>query len=198
MGLTHKHREGNNLSVSYADSSPSRRALGISVNGARPLRFLQNSKWRALLSRVGSAMAKNLLVGVGSKARKVKALYVGVGGKARKVKKVYVGVGGKARLVYTSSIPVTGISLRIAVDGVVTATLSPNNTTTTKVTWSAKSTTNGAVITAVTSDNLTCTLSLSGSYGMAVYGTVSATADGVTAQLNVVCMYGRKWYIEKS
>ena len=39
-------------------------------------------------------MAKNLLVGVGSKARKVKALYVGVGGKARKVKKVYVGVGG--------------------------------------------------------------------------------------------------------
>ena len=32
-------------------------------------------------------MGKNLLVGVGSKARKVKALYVGVGGKARKVKK---------------------------------------------------------------------------------------------------------------
>ena len=56
-------------------------------------------------------MAKNLYVGVGSKARKVKALYVGVGGKARKVKKVYVGVGGKARLVYTSYIPVTGISV---------------------------------------------------------------------------------------
>lgn len=56
-------------------------------------------------------MGKNLLVGVGSKARKVKALYVGVGGKARKVKKVYVGVGGKARLVYTSYIPVTGISV---------------------------------------------------------------------------------------
>ena len=55
-------------------------------------------------------MAKNLYVGVGSKARKVKALYVGVGGKARKVKKVYVGVGGKARLVYQSYIPVTGIS----------------------------------------------------------------------------------------
>ena len=56
-------------------------------------------------------MAKNLLVGVGSKARKVKALYVGVGGKARKVKKVYVGVGGKARLVYTSYVAVTGISV---------------------------------------------------------------------------------------
>lgn len=45
-------------------------------------------------------MAKNIYVGVGSKARKIKQLYVGVGGKARKVKKVYVGVGGKARLVY--------------------------------------------------------------------------------------------------
>lgn len=56
-------------------------------------------------------MGKNLLVGVGGKARKVKALYVGVGGKARKVKKVYVGVGGKARLVYQSYIPVTGISV---------------------------------------------------------------------------------------
>lgn len=56
-------------------------------------------------------MAKNLLVGVGGKARHIKALYVGVGGKARKVKKVYVGVGGKARLVYQSYIPVTGISV---------------------------------------------------------------------------------------
>lgn len=53
-------------------------------------------------------MGKNLLVGVGGKARKVKALYVGVGGKARKVKKVYVGVGGKARLVYMSN-PVVNI-----------------------------------------------------------------------------------------
>lgn len=56
-------------------------------------------------------MGKNLLVGVGGKARKVKALYVGVGGKARKVKKVYVGVGGKARLVYTSYVAVTGITV---------------------------------------------------------------------------------------
>lgn len=56
-------------------------------------------------------MGKNLLVGVGGKARHVKALYVGVGGKARKVKKVYVGVGGKTRPVYQSYIPVTGISV---------------------------------------------------------------------------------------
>lgn len=56
-------------------------------------------------------MAKNLLVGIGGRARKAKALYVGVGGKARKVKKVYVGVGGKARLVYTSYVAVTGITV---------------------------------------------------------------------------------------
>lgn len=57
-------------------------------------------------------MAKNIYVGVGGKARHVKALYVGVGGKARKVKKIYVGVGGKARLAYTAYIPVTSISLK--------------------------------------------------------------------------------------
>lgn len=45
-------------------------------------------------------MGKNLLIGVGGKALKVKTLYLGVGGKARKVKRVYLGVGGKARLVY--------------------------------------------------------------------------------------------------
>ena len=146
MGLTHKHREGNNLSVSYADSSPSRRALGISVNGARPLGFLQISKWRALLSRVGSAMAKNLLVGVGSKARKVKSLYVGVGGKARKVKKVYVGVGGKARLVYQSYIPVKGITITKTFGSYsspdkypfyanLTANISPSNATNQTITW---------------------------------------------------------------
>lgn len=56
-------------------------------------------------------MGKNLLVGVGNKARKAKALYVGVGGKARKVKKVYVGVGGKARLVYTSYVKTTDIKI---------------------------------------------------------------------------------------
>lgn len=56
-------------------------------------------------------MAKNLYIGVASKARKMKAGYVGVGGKARKIKKIYVGVGGKARLVYTSYVAVTGINV---------------------------------------------------------------------------------------
>ena len=89
-------------------------------------------------------MGKNLLVGVGSKARKVKALYVGVGGKARKVKKVYVGVGGKARLVYQSYIPVTGISASVVVAGtttylrergIVTISVSPDNATNKAITF---------------------------------------------------------------
>lgn len=78
-------------------------------------------------------MGKNLLVGVGSKARKVKALYVGVGGKARKVKKVYVGVGGKARLVYTSYVAVKGIDITYEKSGnrtlIVHATVTPANAT---------------------------------------------------------------------
>lgn len=56
-------------------------------------------------------MGKNLLVGIGGRARHSKVLYVGVGEKARKIKKVYVGVGGKARLVYTSYVAVTGITV---------------------------------------------------------------------------------------
>lgn len=86
-------------------------------------------------------MGKNLLVGVGGKARHVKALYVGVGGKARKVKKVYVGVGGKARLVYQSYIPVTGINVISATKGNpcrITISLSPSNATDKTVTWSWK------------------------------------------------------------
>lgn len=85
-------------------------------------------------------MGKNLLVGVGSKARKVKALYVGVGGKARKVKKVYVGVGGKARLVYQSYVAVTGIDL-VLPDNItqptvtITAVFTPSDATDQKVTW---------------------------------------------------------------
>ena len=91
-------------------------------------------------------MAKNLLVGVGSKARKVKALYVGVGGKARKVKKVYVGVGGKARLVYTSYVAVTGITItktlcsysspdKYPFRANLTANISPSNATNQTITW---------------------------------------------------------------
>ena len=45
-------------------------------------------------------MSKAAFIGVGGKARKVRALYVGVNGKARRVARGYVGVGGKARLFY--------------------------------------------------------------------------------------------------
>lgn len=83
-------------------------------------------------------MGKNLLVGVGGKARHVKALYVGVGGKARKVKKAYVGVGGKARLVYQSYIPVTGINVTSVIKGNpcrINISLSPSDATDKTVTW---------------------------------------------------------------
>ena len=83
-------------------------------------------------------MAKNIYVGVGGKARKIKQLYVGVAGKARKVKKVYVGVGGKARLVYTSYIPVTGINVISVTKGNpcrITISLSPSDATDKTVTW---------------------------------------------------------------
>lgn len=45
-------------------------------------------------------MAKEIYVGIDSKARKARSLYVGVGGVARQVKKIYVGVDGKARLAW--------------------------------------------------------------------------------------------------
>ena len=45
-------------------------------------------------------MSKNVYIGVGGVARKVKNIYIGVGGVARKVKKGYIGVGGVARLFY--------------------------------------------------------------------------------------------------
>lgn len=45
-------------------------------------------------------MAKEIHVGVGGVAKKVKKIYVGIGGAARKVKKVYVGINGVARLCY--------------------------------------------------------------------------------------------------
>ena len=92
-------------------------------------------------------MGKNLLVGVGGRARHVKALYVGVGGKARKVKKVYIGVGGRARLVYQSYIPVTGISLSNVLMGrrghasmvQITATIKPSNAQNKALTWTVTS-----------------------------------------------------------
>lgn len=47
-------------------------------------------------------MSKEIYVGVGGKARRVKKIYVGVGGIAREVKKVYVGVGNIARECYST------------------------------------------------------------------------------------------------
>ena len=79
-------------------------------------------------------MGKNLLLGVGGKARHVKALYVGVGGKARKVKKVYVGVGGKARLVYQSYIQVTGITLSLS-KNTIYVQVTPSNATNKTIKW---------------------------------------------------------------
>ena len=84
-------------------------------------------------------MGKNLFVGVGGKARHVKALYVGVGGKARKVKKVYVGVGGKARLVYQSYVAVSGINVSFSANGqnlTVNVSVSPSNATNQGVSFS--------------------------------------------------------------
>lgn len=104
-------------------------------------------------------MAKNLYVGVGGKARKMKAAYIGISGKARKVKKIYVGVGGRARLVYQSYIPVTGISAtyvlkqtkaddtyasvyyNYAID--LTATINPSNATNPAITWTVDLISNG-------------------------------------------------------
>ena len=138
-------------------------------------------------------MGKNLFVGVGDKARHVKALYVGVGGKARKVKKVYVGVGGKARLVYQSYIPVTGISLVKTLTNpsdprrncylVVTAVFTPSNCSNPKVTWKYE---NGGHTSILSSTDTTCKLTVSSWIGGS--GTLTATSpDGITA--STTCTY---------
>lgn len=136
-------------------------------------------------------MGKNLLVGVGGKARHVKALYVGVGGKARKVKKVYVGVGGKARLVYQSYIPVTGISItnkvygsysspsKYPLDGTLTAAIAPSNATNPTITWTLSDTTHFTFI-------ISKTWATIGNYGYWKY-TTAATTTGSTA--NVLAIY---------
>ena len=126
-------------------------------------------------------MAKNLYVGVGSKARKVKALYVGVGGKARKVKKVYVGVGGKARLVYTSYVAVTGITLSAVNEaGVISAAITPSNSTTKKVSWSIKSLDYTSYALVDVTDT-TCRIYLEKSPSYTGHRCIlSATVDGIT------------------
>lgn len=144
-------------------------------------------------------MGKNLLVGVGGKARHVKALYVGVGGKARKVKKVYVGVGGKARLVYQSYIPVTGISLSYEIiktglaswqkpyKAKITVNFTPSNATNKNVTWTAPTgRTPGFAIESFTGTS--CVIYTNGDLTMTNgrYGRITAIADdGASAYLTV-------------
>lgn len=135
-------------------------------------------------------MAKNLLVGVGGKARKVKALYVGAGGKARKVKKVYVGVGGKARLVYTSYVAVSSIDLILPDDttqltATITAKFTPNDATNQKVTWKYVNTLGAGIIIRSTTDT-TCTLSVQ-STSDNIIGILTATAaNGISVSKGII------------
>ena len=142
-------------------------------------------------------MGKNLLVGVGGKARHVKALYVGVGGKARKVKKVYVGVGGKARLVYQSYVAVTGISATIVGGtgssqlrcyGYVTASATPGNATNPTLSFSITGNTSSWTI-SQTSNN-TCELYCR--YGNMNKFTITlvVTSADMTKNFTVICNNG--------
>ena len=147
-------------------------------------------------------MGKNLLVGVGSKARKVKALYVGVGGKARKVKKVYVGVGGKARLVYTSYVAVTGIAFDHLNssnynDLWIYFKLTPTNATNRSVTFTKNSNqirfTSSTTMVADSNGYVYIRATVGGAANTSVWITVTATAaDGKSAYIKVT-LTNRKW-----
>lgn len=147
-------------------------------------------------------MGKNLLVGVGSRARHVKAMYVGVGGKARKVKKVYVGVGGKARLVYTSYVAVTGITLTLndkyADNPTITAVFTPSNATNQKVTWDISVIPALFGIEILSSNDTTCVLSHTRDSNASVI-LMATSADGVTARYRVEFIYNlqKYWIITK-
>ena len=147
-------------------------------------------------------MGKNLLVGVGGKARHVKALYVGVGGKARKVKKVYIGVGGKARLVYTSYVAVTGITLTLndkyANRPTITAVFTPSNATNQKVRWSTAFSSAVTSISISHSDDTTCVLSQTRNSNATTILTATS-ADGVTVKYRVEFIYSIQnyWIITK-
>lgn len=147
-------------------------------------------------------MGKNLLMGVGDKARKAKALYVGVGGKARKVKKVYVGVGGKARLVYTSYVAVTGITLTLndkyADRPTITAVFTPSNATNQKVTWNTIDTSVASGIVILSSNDTTCVLSHTRNSNVSTILTATS-ADGVTVRYRVEFIYNlqKYWTITK-
>ena len=142
-------------------------------------------------------MAKNLLVGVGSKARKAKALYVGVGGKARKVKKVYVGVGGKARLVWAAYVKVTGITLKLndkyADTPTITAVFTPSNATNQKVTWNIIGTSIVSGIVILSSNDTTCVLSHTRDSNVSTILTATS-ADGVTVRYRVEFTYNLQKY----
>lgn len=147
-------------------------------------------------------MGKNLLVGVGSKARKVKALYVGVGGKARKVKKVYVGVGGKARLVYTSYVAVTGIAFDHLNssnynDLWIYFKLTPTNATNRSVTFTKNSSqirfTSSTTMVADSNGYVYIRATAGGAFSTSVWITVTATAaDGKSAYIKVK-LTNREW-----
>ena len=133
-------------------------------------------------------MGKNLLVGVGSRARHVKALYV--------------GVGGKARLVYTSYVAVTGITLTLndkyADNPTITAVFTPSNATNQKVTWN---TTDAAVVSGIgilSSNDTTCVLSHTRNSNVSTILTATS-ADGVTVQYRVNFIYSlqKYWTITK-
>lgn len=147
-------------------------------------------------------MAKNLLVGVGSKARKAKALYVGVGGKARKVKKVYVGVGGKARLVYTSYVAVTGIAFdhlnRSNYDDLwIYFKLTPTNATNRSVTFTKNSNQiafkSSTTMVADSNGYVYIRATTGGAFNTSVWITVTATAADGKSDYIKVKLTNRKW-----
>lgn len=147
-------------------------------------------------------MGKNLFVGVGGKARHVKALYVGVGGKARKVKKVYVGVGGKARLVHQSYIPVTGITYSHLNDSNyndlwIYFKLTPTNATNLTVTFTKDSNkirfTSSTTMVADSNGYVYIRATAGGAFNVSVWITVTATAADGKSDYIKVKLTNRKW-----
>lgn len=147
-------------------------------------------------------MGKNLLVGISSKAHKVKALYVGVGGKARKVKKAYVGVGGKARLVYTSYIPLTDIDLVLPDDitqltVTITAVFTPSDATDQRVTWELYDMPN-AGIAIISTTETTCTLRASSINSGLTMGTLKATTTNGSMSVSKVIRHNPANFLNKN
>lgn len=147
-------------------------------------------------------MGKNLLVGVGGKARKVKSMYVGVGGKARKVKKVYVGVGGKARLVYQSYVAVTGIAFDHLNssnynDLWIYFKLTPTNATNRSVTFTKNSDqirfTSSTTMIADSNGYVYIRATVGGAFNTSVWITVTATAADGKSDYIKVTLTNRKW-----